>query len=159
MTNPGQVLVLGLGNIILQDEGLGVWALERLQARHQFADHVRLMDGGTLGLDLLPYLAEAANVLLLDAVDSGKSPGALARLEGDAVPAQLALKLSAHQIGLQELLAAARFQGVWPRRLVLWGMQPAVLDWGAEPSALVQAALDSLVEAAAGELRAWGALR
>ena len=151
------VLVLGAGNILLQDEGVGVRALARLLARFELPASVQAIDGGTMGLDLLPYLEGITDLLILDAVRSGRAPGSLVRLEGDTIQAGLALKLSVHQVGLQEMLAASRLCGCTPARVVLWGIEPASLDWGLALSPTVAAQLDSLVAAVAGELRAWGA--
>ncbi|NTV64847.1 MAG: hydrogenase maturation protease, partial [Oscillochloris sp.] len=95
---------MGLGNIILRDEGLGVRAYERLVERYTLPADIEGMDGGTLGLNLLPYLEDARRVLLIDAVRSGHEPGSIIRLEGDAIPAALALKMSMHQAGLHDLL-------------------------------------------------------
>ncbi len=151
-----RTLVLGLGNILLQDEGLGVRALERLTAAHPLPDRVEALDGGTMGLELLPYLDGVTDLLITDAVDTGQPPGTLVRLEGDAIPAALSLKMSMHQVGLQDLLATSRLRGTMPQRLVVWGIQPASLDWGVDLSPPVQAALDGLVQAAVQELRGWG---
>jgi hydrogenase maturation protease len=156
-TFPAQdVLVLGLGNILLRDEGVGVRALEKLQAEYRLSPRVRALDGGTLGLDLLPYLAGASRLLILDALQVGGGPGDLARLADGEIPSALALKLSIHQVGLNELLAAARFQGTLPGQVTLLGIEPASIEWGLELSPTVSAALDRLIEAAVRELRAWG---
>lgn len=152
----GHILVLGVGNILLQDDGLGVRAVERLAARCRLPDRVRLLDGGVLGLDLLPYLEGIAALLLLDAVQVGQPPGSLVRLEGDAIPAALARKMSMHQVGVQELLALAAFQGTLPDRVVLCGLEPASLDWGLALTPAVAAQLDALVDAALRELADWG---
>jgi hydrogenase maturation protease len=150
------ILVLGVGNILLTDEGLGVRAVERLAAAHDLPENVEVLDGGTLGLDLLPRLAGVDALLLVDAVKAGGKPGALVRLEGDAIQAALAVKMSVHQVGLQELLAVSAFQGTLPPQIVLWGMEPAEIDWGLELSGPVAARLDALAEAVAQELRTWG---
>jgi hydrogenase maturation protease len=150
-----RVLVLGLGNTLLSDEGVGVQALDRLHARYELPG-VTLQDGGTMGLEALPYLEAATHVLVLDAVQTGAPPGTLVRLVGEAIPAIVALKLSMHQVGLQEALAMARLRGTLPSQLVLLGIVPAVLDWGLALSPAVAAQLDALVEAAAAELAAWG---
>ena len=148
-------LVLGIGNILLQDEGLGIHALERLTQDYVLPPGVRGMDGGVMGLDLLPYLEESAALLLIDAVQTGQPPGTLIRLEGEAIPATLALKMSMHQAGLQELLATSQLQGTLPSKVVLWGMEPANIDWGLGLSAPVVAGLDALVRAVVRELREW----
>jgi hydrogenase maturation protease len=149
-------LVLGIGNILLQDEGLGVRALERLKQDYCVPSAIQLVDGGVMGLDLLPYLEDLSTLLVIDAVQTGQPPGTLVRLEGDAIPAALALKMSMHQAGLQELLATSRLQGTSPPKVVLWGMEPANVDWGLDLSAPVAARLDALVHAVVEELQDWG---
>jgi hydrogenase maturation protease len=109
-----------------------------------------------MGLDLLPYVERASALLILDAVQTGQPPGSLVRLEGDELPAVLALKLSVHQVGFQELLAASLFRGTMPERIVLWGIEPATIEWGLDLSLPVAGALDELVKCAAQELRNWG---
>jgi hydrogenase maturation protease len=145
-----------LGNILLQDEGIGVRALERLLAEYRLPSQVRALDGGTMGLDLLPYLVGASRLLILDALQMGGAPGSLARLVDDEIPAVLAVKLSVHQVGLSELLAASRFQGSLPATMTLLGIEPASIEWGLGLSPPVSAALEVLAEAAVHELRAWG---
>jgi hydrogenase maturation protease len=150
------ILVMGLGNVLLRDEGVGVRALERLVERYALPKEVQALDGGTMGLDLLPYVERASALLILDAVQTGQPPGSLVRLEGDEIPATLALKLSVHQVGFQELLAASLFRGTMPARIVLWGIEPATIEWGLDLSPPVAAALDELVERAVQELHSWG---
>ena len=151
-----RILVLGLGNILLQDEGLGVRAVERMAARYRLPPDVQVMDGGVMGLDLLPYLEGISHLLITDAVQTGQPAGSLVRLEGEAIPAALQVKMSMHQVGLQELMALAGFQGTLPEQVVLWGLEPASLEWGLELSAPIAAQIDALVDAAMGQLRAWG---
>jgi len=150
------IVVLGLGNVLLRDEGVGVRALERLEARYALPGEVQALDGGTMGLELLPYIERASALLILDAVQTGQPPGSLVRLEDNEIPAALALKLSVHQVGFQDLLAASLFRGTVPARIVLWGIEPASMEWGLDLSPSVAAALDDLVEAAVGELWDWG---
>lgn len=150
------ILVLGLGNTLLQDEGLGVQAAHRLQETAHLPDEVLVLDGGTLGLDLLPYFNDATHVLILDAVEMNAAPGTPVRLEGQQIPAALAAKLSMHQVGLQDLLAACSFRGRVPEKLVLLGLQPAMVDWGLELTTPIATALPGLVQSAITELEAWG---
>ena len=152
-------LVLGIGNILLRDEGLGVRALERLTQDYGVPSTIQVVDGGVMGLDLLPYLEDLSTLLVIDAVQTGQPPGTLIRLEGDAIPAALALKMSMHQAGLQELLATSQLQGTLPSKVVLWGMEPASLGWGLDLSSPVAAGLDALVQAVVGELQEWGVWR
>ena len=153
---PACIVVLGLGNTLLSDEGVGVEALMRLQRDYVWPDHVTLLDGGVMGLDLLPYIETADAVLILDAVQTGQPAGTLHRLEGAEIPVAVALKLSVHQVGLQETLAMAQFRGTLPERLVLLGVVPATLALGVGLSEPVQAQLGALVNAAVRELGAGG---
>jgi hydrogenase maturation protease len=155
MNAPSRALVLGIGNILLRDEGLGVRAIERLLERYRLPREVLAIDGGTMGLDLLPYLKDVSSLLIIDAVQCDPPRNGLIRLEGQQVPATLALKLSIHQVGLQELLAASAIQGTVPDRVVLWGIQPRSIDWGLDLSAPVANQVDALVDAVVGELGNW----
>ncbi len=150
------VLILGLGNILFQDEGVGVRAMECIQQDYQLPEHVRLLDGGTLGLDLLTYFQAGSRLLILDAVRAPQAPGSLLRLEDREIPAALAQKMSMHQLGLQDLMAASLLRGSMPEKVVLWGIIPEQIDWGTELSPCATAALPALVHAAIGELEQWG---
>lgn len=124
-----RILVLGIGNILWADEGFGVRVVEALNASRAFPDTVTLLDGGTQGLYLLPYLEEADGVVIVDAVDYGLPPGTLHELTDGEVPAALAArKVSLHQTGFQEILGLLALRGRTPRRIVLVGVQPALLD-------------------------------
>lgn len=151
-----QTLVLGVGNTLLSDEGFGVHVVERLVKKYKLPKEVYALDGGTLGMDLLYYLEGVENLLIVDAVEARREPGALIRLEGDEVPAFLSLKVSPHQMGIPDMLAAAKLKGSFPRNIVLWGVQPASLEVGLELSEVVAPLVDVAVERVAEELRNWG---
>ena len=150
------ILVLGLGNSIMTDDGFGVEVVNTLASRYHFQDEVTLLDGGTLGLDLLPRLEGVESLLIIDALDMRDEPGRIFRLEGAEVPKAFASKLSVHQMGLQDLLAVAELQGHVPRRLVVWGVQPACIEMGTELTAAVQAAVATVVDKVLEELQGWG---
>jgi hydrogenase maturation protease len=152
------ILVLGLGNLLLQDEGLGVRALERLMDQYRLPDQVRTLDGGTLGITLLPFLEEVSHLLVLDAVHTGNPPGTLVRIEGEALQKALSLKVSVHQTGLQELLALGLLQGSLPPHIVVCGMQPSSIAWGVDLSSPVAGQIDLLVQMAIETLYSWGGL-
>jgi hydrogenase maturation protease len=117
---------------------------------------VKAIDGGTLGLDLLPYLEGTTALLVIDAVRSGRAPGSLIRLQDDEIVPALAVKLSLHQAGLRELLAASRLMGICPPTVVLWGIEPGHVGWTTELSAPVAASLGPLVDAVVAELQGRG---
>lgn len=151
-----KILVLGLGNILLGDEGVGVRVVERLQELYHFPPEVQVLDGGTLALDLLPYVEDADRLLVIDALEMGAEPGAIARLEGDEVPAFLSVKISPHQVGLADLLAAARLRGCYPQQVVLVGVQPWMIEPGLALSPPVAAQVEVLVARVLAELTRWG---
>jgi hydrogenase maturation protease len=150
------IVVLGLGNVLRRDEGLGIRALQRLQERYTLSGEVQLVDGGTLGLELLAYLEDARRLLVLDAALTEGPPGALIRLAGEDVPAFLGMRSSPHEIGLADLLAVLRLRGLEPEEVVVLGMQPEVIELGWELSPVVSAWLDLLVDMAVSELERWG---
>ena len=150
------ILVLGLGNTIMTDDGFGVEVVTRLSSRYSFQGSVHLIDGGTLGLDLLPYLEEVESLLIIDALDMRDEPGKIFRLEGEEVPRAFSSKLSVHQMGLQDLLAVAELQGHVPRNLVVWGVQPESIEMGTELTATLAAAVEPVVSRVLEELQGWG---
>lgn len=150
------VLILGVGNLLLSDEGTGVHVISRLQERYTLPAAVQVVDGGTLGMDLLYYLEGCQTLLIVDAVETGKPPGTLIRLEGDEVPAFLSVKVSPHQVGVPDMLFAAKLKGIDPPDIVLWGVQPASFEIGLEPSLAVAAQIDVVVEKLCEELGARG---
>jgi hydrogenase maturation protease len=145
-----------VGNILLSDEGVGVHIIHLLRERYQFPQEVEILDGGTLGLDLLPYVEDADRLLIVDAVQMDAPLGTVARLEGDRIPAVLSLQHSPHQMGLSDLLAVARLRGRYPSEVVLWGIQPASLEVGLELSPTVAAQVEGLVQSVLMELERWG---
>ncbi len=150
------ILVLGLGNTIMTDDGFGVKVVTTLTSRYHFPGPVQLLDGGTLGLDLLPYLEDVDSLLIIDALDMRDEPGKIFRLEGDEVPRAFASKLSVHQMGLQDLLAVAEMQGHAPRMLVVWGVQPECIEMGTDLTATLSAAVEPMVISVLKELQGWG---
>ncbi|PLX90255.1 MAG: HyaD/HybD family hydrogenase maturation endopeptidase [Desulfuromonas sp.] len=150
------ILVLGLGNTIMTDDGFGVKVVNALSSRYRFEGPVTLLDGGTLGLDLLPYLENLEKLLIVDALDMRAAPGTISRIEGEEVPRAFASKLSVHQMGLQDLLAVAELQGHVPKELVVWGVQPESIEMGTELTARVEAAVDPVMAAVIDELGRWG---
>lgn len=151
------ILILGVGNLLMQDEGVGVRAIEELEKRFRIPPAVELLDGGTAGLELLNQLAGRDALIIVDAVHSGKPPGTLVRFEGEQVPAVFRRKISPHQLGISDLLAAARLMDLLPPRLVLFGVQPGMLGTGLELSAPVAQVLEELTLLLAIELASLGA--
>lgn len=155
-----RILVLGIGNLLWADEGFGVRCVEALNAGWTFPDNVTLMDGGTQGLYLLPYVQEADCLLVFDAVDYGDSPGTLREVTGDQVPRFMGVKkMSLHQTGFQEVLMAAELTGKLPGELVLLGVQAEELeDFGGSLRASVKAQMVPALNLSLDWLQRWGAV-
>lgn len=150
------VVVLGMGNLLRRDEGLGIRALRRLEELYIIPQTVRLVDGGTLGLELLSCLEDADRTLVLDAALSEEGPGTLVQISGDDVPAYFGMCISPHEISLPDLLATARLRGIRPPEVVVVGMHPASIELGWELSEIVASRLDDVVASAAAVLNQWG---
>ncbi|MEW5960237.1 MAG: HyaD/HybD family hydrogenase maturation endopeptidase [Chloroflexota bacterium] len=150
-----QALILGVGNILMQDEGIGVRALEWLQACYACAE-VKMIDGGTMGLDLLHYLPGLEHLLILDAVEAGKAAGEITILTGQEAPAFFGMKISPHQMGVQDLLATAQLLGYTPPAVVILGVQPAQLNVGLDMSPAVTVQVEPLARLALVQLAEWG---
>jgi len=153
-----RVLVLGIGNVLWADEGFGVRCVEHLAETRAFDTPVRLLDGGTQGLYLLPFLEEADTLLVFDAVDYGLVPGTLKIVEGDEVPRFMgAKKMSLHQTGFQDVISTAELMGYCPETLLLIGCQPEELeDYGGGLRDVVAAQIPQAVQIAVDWLAARG---
>jgi len=151
-------LILGIGNLLWADEGFGVRCVEALNRGFVFDDDVRLMDGGTQGLFLLPWVSAASRLLIFDAVDFGLAPGALRVMLDEDVPQYLgAKKISMHQTGFQEVLASARLLHDRPRQLALVGVQPEQLDdYGGSLRDCVRRRIPEALACACAVLDHWG---
>lgn len=147
-------VVIGVGNTIFSDDGVGVHAARLLQTDSRVPVGVTILDGGTLGLGLIPYVSDAFRVLFLDAVDVGDQPGKVVRLVGDQLHG-LPCGSGVHQLGIADLLATLPLVSNACNEIVLLGVQPASTDWGTALTFPVQAALGSLVEAAINQLVMW----
>ena len=151
-----ELIVLGLGNVLCGDDGVGVEVIWRLRRDFELPPEVRLLDGGTLGLALMSEIAGAPAVLLVDAIRDEGEPGTLVRLDGDEVAPAARHRLSVHQIGVTDLLDSLRLIDAYPASMTLLGVVPAGIDLGIGFSRAVEAALPQLVEEVAAEIAARG---
>ena len=149
-------LVLGVGNLLMSDEGVGVHVIRQLVEQYRIPEEIQILDGGTLGMDLLYYLEGVENLLIIDAVETGEPPGTIIRLEGDQVPSFLSIKMSPHEIGIPDMLAAARLKDLFPSRLILIGVQPQTLEISTELSELMSTKVDAIIGYVFEQLEAWG---
>jgi len=143
---PDPLLVLGLGNPLCQDDGVGVMAVTRLLDRWSPGPGVKMMEGGTLGLWLLPLLESYRTVLLVDAIRAEGEPGTLVRIEGEEVARAAAHRLSVHQVGVGDLMDAAQLRGTLPPKLTLLGVVPEAVKLGLGLTTRVERALPLLMD-------------
>ena len=145
-----KLLVLGIGNTLLADEGVGIFAMQELQARYGDREDLEFIDGGTLSFTLAVPISECTALLVIDAAELGAPPGMVRCFEGDEMDRFLGenLKSSVHEVGLLDLRAISLLTGVWPEQRALIGIQPEFVGWGEHPTPAVAAALPEVCGAA-----------
>lgn len=151
-----RVVVLGIGNILLSDEGVGVRAIEALRQRFELPAEVEVIDGGTSAMELLDELSRARLLIVVDAVKAGRPPASIVHLTGAEVPVFFRSKLSPHQIGLSDVLASLDLLGEAPQKTIIVGVEPVSLRLGMELSAEVQAIMPDVLELLVADLRSHG---
>jgi hydrogenase maturation protease len=152
--DPPKTVVLALGNLICSDDAIGLHALALLEQDPRVPSHVKLVEGGTKGLELMPFIFDAVCLLVLDAVDLGAAPGTVFRIAGQDLRT-LPGSGSVHELALADILNALRMMGREPGEIVLLGVQPLTTELGTALSAPMGNALPRLVEAAIAELYRW----
>ncbi|GHC31427.1 hydrogenase expression/formation protein [Gemmobacter nanjingensis] len=155
---PKRILILGIGNVLWADEGFGVRCVEEMADSHALPENVQLLDGGTQGLYLLPFLENVDALLVFDAIDYGLPPGTMKLVRNDEVPAFMgAKKMSLHQTGFQDVIATAALTGCRPPEMALIGCQPVELeDYGGGLRPLVAARIPEALAMARAILAEWG---
>jgi len=151
-----QILVLGIGNILLADEGIGPHVAMRLAAEYELPENVTVVDGGTSGMDLLDQVAEANAVIILDCARLDEGPGTVREIVGEGVPAFFQTRISPHQIGLSDLLAACTIMDVMPDAMALIAIAPEDMELGLDLSETCQRAAGEALALLVARLRAWG---
>ena len=146
------VVVIGLGNPLMGDDGLGLAVLDELRSGYALPEDVELVDGGTWGMTLLPTIEDAGELILIDAIDAGQPPGTLIRLERDRLPRYLATKISPHQVDLRDVLGLAELRGTLPSNTVALGLQPESIEFGNSLSDVLRCRVGVLAKAVVSEL-------
>jgi hydrogenase maturation protease len=150
------VLVLGIGNLLLQDEGIGVRIVQELQRRYQLPAEVEVLDGGTAGMELIEALIDKTWVIVIDAVRTGQPPGTPVRLAGPAVPVFFQQRITPHQLGIADVLASLTVAGKVPPHLVLIGIVPHATELSLTLSAGVACQVETLLAMVLAELAGLG---
>lgn len=152
-----KLLVLGIGNTLLSDEGVGVVAMQALRERLGNDPAIEFLDGGTLSFTLAVPIAECDALIVLDAAMVGDIAGSVACFEGEAMDRFLGenRKSSVHEVGLLDLMVIARLGEHWPQRRALIGIRPSKVDWGEELTPAVAAGVPTLCDKAEGLIQRW----
>lgn len=150
-----RVVVVGLGNPLHRDDGVGIRAISMLQEGSEWPSEVEFFEGGMLGRELLPYLADATHWLIIRAARLGHAPGTIRRLEGHTLRAALSALCPRQTTGIGALLQAAQSHKILPHHLVVWTMEPAAVDWGMELTPCARANLHHLLESVRSEVQEW----
>ncbi|MBO6203208.1 MAG: HyaD/HybD family hydrogenase maturation endopeptidase [Selenomonas sp.] len=151
-----EVTILGIGNIILRDEGFGVRVAEYLDKHYEFPESVQIVDGGTLGIELTQYVTGTEKLLVIDSINGGAEPGTTFRFHNDDVMEHFQDKLSAHEVGIQDVLGLLTVTGHKIPEVVVIGAQPYDVEAGVELSDGMMELLPQMVEQALAELKNWG---
>ena len=152
-----KTLIFGAGNLLLSDEGFGVHFINYLQANYVFPEDVELYDGGTLGIMVTHMLEDAEQVYLVDVIEAKGEPGDIYRYEkDDFMLGRLPIKMSPHQIGIQEVLSLSEIRERCPERISLFGVIPSSYTAGVELSPLLAEKLPGLADLIIGEMTAAG---
>ncbi len=150
-----KTLVLGVGNILLTDEGAGVYAMHFLQDHYQLPD-TQFLDGGTLSFSLADDIAAASNLIIFDAAELDAKPGSIRVFEGAELDEFLLSGCrSVHEVGFADLMDIARLQDNLPENRAVIGIQPEHLGWGDKPSATVRAAIPRAASRATTLIYKW----
>lgn len=150
------IVVLGVGNILMQDEGFGVRVIEEISRSYIFSNNVQLLDGGTLGMELLRFIDGADRLLIIDAINGDGLPGKFYQFTNEEVNNYFKKKVSMHELGIQDVLTTLKLLEKPVRQVVILGVQPAVIDVGLELSPVVQSAIEQTVGRVIDVLDSWG---
>ena len=151
-----RIVVLGIGNILLTDEGVGVRTIEALERDYVLPPDVEVIDGGTCGMEMLEQLEDLDGLVVVDCVRANQPPATPILLKGDDVPVFFKTKLSPHQVSLSDVLASLEFTDKAPKSIAIVGMQPVSMSLGMELSPEVAARVPELIEMTLAELRLLG---
>ena len=153
--NRNRITILGIGNTLYTDEGLGVHALAALEEKYGTDQQVQLIDGSTDGMSLLGPVEDTDYLIVIDAINAGKEGGHIIELHGDDIPAYYGIKMSIHQLGFQEVLLASKLREKYPKNIVMIGMQPTSLELGIGLSETNEAQLPKLLKLVEQQVNNW----
>lgn len=156
MVNDSNITLLGVGNILLTDEGLGVHVVREMEQEYSFTPEINIVDGGTMGMELLSYMRGMTKLLLVDAVNGGETPGTVYEFPHQQTEDYFTGSISVHEVGMQDILRIRAIQEKPLEDATVIGVEPESLDIGLTPSETVQAVLPEVKQRVIRQLEAWG---
>jgi hydrogenase maturation protease len=150
-----KITILGIGNTLFTDEGVGIHLLPILEEKFKNDEDIEIIEGLTDGMKLLGLVEDAENLIIIDAINAGKDPGTIISLKGDEIPAYFGVKMSIHQMGFQEVLLAAKLRERYPKRIAMFGLQPASLELGLELTETISEKLQELAATVINQVKDW----
>ncbi len=155
MVQEPKITILGLGNILMTDEGVGVHTVQEFERRYEVPASVEIIDGGAAGLDLIPFIEGRERVLMVDAVHFDREPGYIDTLENEAIPVRLSTKASMHHLGLMDVLSIVKLSGNYPKEICIIGIQPKSLELGLDMTPEIWDKKEALIRRVAEKLSEW----
>ncbi len=153
--NKEKIAVMGIGNILMQDEGIGVHIIKELE-KYDFNPDIALIDGGNMGMDLLSFFDEHDKMIIVDAVDFEENPGFIDSIENDDILTLFTTKMSLHHLGLKDVLSYAKLLDQTPNDLCLIGIQPEKIELEMQLSKTINSKIDTLTHLVLQKLKTWG---
>jgi hydrogenase maturation protease len=149
--SPRPILILGIGNILLRDEGIGIRVIEKMQ-EIGLPEEIELLDGGTAGADLLDVLANREKIVVIDAIDADCEPGSVLRFGLDDLVQKSRPDVSLHELGVSETIAMTKHLGCAPKDVVVFGIKPRIVSAGLELSNELEGDIDGVIQLVLAEI-------
>ena len=149
------IAVLGIGNLIMQDEGVGIHVIRKLEKEYNFKPEIELIDGGTSGSELYGFFENAEKMIIVDAIDFEEEPGFIGSIEKDDILKRLNTKMSMHNLGLTDVLSHVKLLDIEPSEIFLVGIQPAKIELHDELSDIIISRMDRILEVICLKLAEW----
>lgn len=154
--NKQDVVLLGLGNLLMEDEGIGIHVLRHIEETYRFMPEIEMIDGGTAGFELLPFFEDYDKIIMIDAVEFEKEPGFIGRIENDDILTQLTEKMSLHHLGITDVLSTSKLLEYDPSEVIMIGIQPQQMDVRMGLSELLQSKIEPVTAEVLRIFEKWG---
>jgi len=154
--SPADVTVLGIGNLLMGDEGVGIHVIQTLEKSYTFSPSINLIDGGTTGFDLIPYFEDCEKMIIVDAIDFQKEPGYIGSLYNEEIHYRFNTKISLHHAGLADVLSVIKLHDIPSPDMMLIGVQPLHVKMGINLSDVIANKMEQILNTVTEKLEEWG---